>query len=775
MHIRRLPSSDGKARDAGCGAVCCPAGVPGVTVSEAASAQAGVAMSALRVYPRGAAPLVIAMLASACLLAGLWLGRGPSGLSAAEQTPVSSEGSPAPLPAIIEIVFDASSGLGPGWNDYGWVPRQVKAGAAVSLDFGQAGGWIVARPGLTGRFGGLRFRVRAPRPPDAFLDVALDSPLPRSFPRVRVNARHQVAEQQGAWDVFVPVAELNPQSLAFDRLVFRSAEAITGRVELDAIGLTAEGAPSLAAQQPPAGTASARTLRLGALCAAPATPISPLIYGIAFDPRRDAHDTHQWRLGASARRWGGNPSTRYNWRLGDAWNTASDWFFTNVNYTGQPGFAWQRFLDDDRARGVGSALTVPIQGWVAKDTRAYSFPVALFGEQQRTAPENADVGNGVRRDGKLIPPAAPTMTSVPFSPADVAAWVQAIRARAPGTRPVDIYILDNEPMLWHVTHRDVHPEPTTYDELLERTLAYGNAVRQADPEALIAGPALWGWPAMHYSAADTADGFPRHADRRAHGDQPFLPWWLARLREHELRTGQRLIDLVDVHFYPQGEGIAGGGARTDAGTAARRIRSTRALWDPRYLDESWIGERIMLIPRLKSWIDAHYPGLGIQIGEWNFGAETHMSGGLATAEALGRYGTLGVRSAFYWDYPAADSPAFWAFRAYRDFDGQGARFLDLSVPTSGADTGASLFVSRNAAGDRLVAVLLNFDPLAAVEARLDIEQCGTSTGTRAFGYWSGAPGLMPVTVAGATGSTLSHSLPPHSITVLDIGLRPPQR
>jgi hypothetical protein len=709
------------------------------------------------------------VVVAAGVLAGVHWRHVLPGLRAAE--PAAAP--PGTAPEIVELVFDARSGLGQGWSDYGWVPRQVKAGTPISLDFSQAGGWIVARPALAGTFGGLRFRVRAPRAPDTFLDVALDSALPRSFPRVRVQARHRLVGPADAWDVFVPLAELNPQNLAFDRLVFRSAETLAGRVELDAIGLTAQGAPSLGAPAP-VGAAPARTLRLGALCAAPARPISPLIYGIAFDPRRDAHDTHQWRLGASARRWGGNPATRYNWRLGDAWNTANDWFFTNVNYTGRPGFAWQRFLDDDRARGVRSALTVPIQGWVAKDTRSYSFPVALFGEQQRTAPENPDAGNGMRRDGKAIPPAAPGLTSVPLSAADVGAWVQAVRARAEGTRGVDIYILDNEPMLWHVTHRDVHPQPTTYDELLERTLSYGSAVRQADPEALIAGPALWGWPALFGSAADTADGFPRQADRKAHGDEPFLPWWLARVREHERRSGQRLIDLLDVHFYPQGDGIAGGAARTDPGSAARRIRATRALWDPSYLDESWIGERIMLIPRLTQWIDAHAPGLGIQIGEWNFGAETHISGGLATAEALGRYGALGVRSAFYWDYPAADSPAFWAFRAYRDFDGQGGRFLDFSVPTSGADTHASLFVSRNAARDRLVAVLLNFDALAAVDVRLDVGQCGSPLATRAFGYWSGAPGLMPLEYAGASGSTLTHSLPPSSITVLDVRVRPPQ-
>ena len=83
-------------------------------------------------------------------------------------------------------------------------------------------------------------------------------------------------------------------------------------------------------------------------------------------------------------------------------------------------------------------------------------------------------------------------------------------------------------MLWNTTHRDVHPEPATYDELLERTIAYGSAVRQAVPEAVIAGPAEWGWTNYFNSAADVAPGGNKK-DRKAHGNVPLLPWYLTKL------------------------------------------------------------------------------------------------------------------------------------------------------------------------------------------------------------------------------------------------------
>lgn len=683
-------------------------------------------------------------------------------------------------PPIAEPVFDARSGLHAGWKDYGWAPRRVRAGAPVALDLSAAGGWIVAHPGaLPGRFGGLRFDVRAPEASPELLEVSLDASLPRApFPRVALRAAsHRVSEKDGVWSVFLAMQELNPQAVEFDRIVFRARQAVAGQVELDAIGLTTVTAAAATAASAAPTQRPARVARFTLDCEAQAHPIDPMIYGIAYDPRRAARDTHVWRLGASARRWGGNPASRYNWELGNAWNTGSDWFFQNVNATGQPGDAWLRFMNENVERGVVGALTVPMLGWVAKDTRAYAFPVAQFGAQQRTAPENPDAGNGVGPDGKPIPPGPPTQTSVPLPPESVTRWVRAIRERErDGRARVQLYILDNEPMLWASTHRDVHPEPTTYDELLERTLAYSAAVRAAHPQALIAGPALWGWPAYFYSAADQVSGFAARPDRRAHGDLPFLAWWLRELRAHERRTGQRPVDVVDVHFYPQAPGVGGLHGLTDDGAAALRLRSTRGLWDPAYLDESWIGERIQLVPRLRAWIAEHAPGLELAIGEWNFGAETHMSGGLATAEALGRFGLLGLRAAFYWDYPPDQSPAFWAFRAFRDFDGQGARFLDLSVPVSGSDgprgtSGASLFASRDDAGTRLVAVLLNFDQRQALEARVDLGRCGAlDARPRVFTYAGDAEGLRATSLAAHDARGLAYSAPPWSMSVFELPL-----
>ncbi len=657
-------------------------------------------------------------------------------------------------------MFDSRSGLADGWiDDLGWCPRQIARGAPASLDLSGRGGWIVRHPDLAGSFGWLTFRMRAPEA-SSFLEVGLDSPRPARFPRVRVLPERGVKEPDGFVRYRLTMRDLNPAGATFDRVLFQAFRDVgPGRVLLDDVALLKTDPDADAAELP------AAPVHMSIQCSAPARRISPLIYGVAHG------DADWWETGAPARRWGGNANSRYNWEEGSAWNAGSDWFFVNVNYAGKPGRAYEGFLEDNLRHGAVSALTVPIIGWVAKDSHSYAFPVKVLGPQQKVAPENADMGNGISPTGDPLTPLSPTQTSVPAPPEFIARWVATIRRKdaALGRRSVQQYILDNEPTLWDTTHRDVHPKPIGYDELLERTISYATAVRNADPGADIAGFVGWGWPALFESALDTKI---RSLDKAAHGNVPLLPWWLRKVREHEKQTGTKLVDLVDVHFYPQATGVGlGTGGATDPSTAALRIRSTRALWDPTYVDESWIGQPVRLIPRVQEWIDENAPGMGMSIGEYNFGAEGHMSGGLALAEVLGRFGQNGLTSAFYWTVPNKGSPAWWAFRTYRNFDGNGARFLDLSVPAHSAGPLSSIFASRDASGRHMVVVLLNFDPQKAIEAEIDMSRCGEKKAARAFEYSGTADGMMPLRSAGhIRRRMLIQRLLPYSITVLDLEL-----
>jgi hypothetical protein len=657
-----------------------------------------------------------------------------------------------------------------GWEDGGWSPRSAQGPGPASLHFADGGGWILARPGLPhASYGALVFREKPPKGEAEFLEVRVESPTPTTFPRIKLGAQYKSDAGDGWYDVRIPMYELDPEETPFDRIVIHAFRPVDDEVTLiDSVGFT-KGDPSAAASarlRPSTYAASGKKIALRVECGVKASKISPLIYGIAFYPITDDSPA-QWKMGATSRRWGGNASSRYNWEQ-NFWNLDFDWFFENKSVK-----SYETFLSDDEAHGLSSALTIPMLGWVAKDAMSYSFPVSTYGPQAKVDPYNGDAGDGTSVSGKKLMPGAPTRTSQPAPPEWAGRWVEAIveRNRRLKKRSVVEYILDNEPSLWTHTHRDVRAEPLGYDELLQRTIEYGTAIRKADPDAVIAGPAEWGWTGYLYSAKDTEAGVTLRPDRRAHDDRPLVEWYLKKLHDEEEKTGVRVLDVLDLHFYPQAPNVYGNGG-TDTKTASLRLRSTRALWDPSYVDESWIKEPVRLLPRMHEWIDKNYPGRGISIGEWNFGGEAHISGALAIAEALGRFAQFGVTSAYYWTHPPDDSPALFGFAAYRNFDGKGGHFLDGYLPsTAGEDV--SLFASRDDEGQHVVLVAVNMSADTAALASIALRDCGPLVSHQAYTYMRGVHGFFAGPPGGEGSPSVDAVLPPWSIVVLDIRLARP--
>ena len=678
-----------------------------------------------------------------------------------------------------------TGGMQSGFYDAGWSRRDLKPGQPAKIDLSGYGGWVLAHRPLSGRFTTLQFLLGGDRVARDALAVQLGAKDGPAFPAVRISPLHRRAKKPGWQEVTVSMRELNPSGRAFDRIQFRAWRGLPrgappkSWIFLNAITLGCAGpcpnahAPSeaLHASTAPASGVDAPPQARDVVqvsCDQGQRAISDGIYGIAFNARKDAKHTHQWALSPTARRWGGNSHSRYNPMLGNAWNTAYDWYFQNVDYVRIPGWSWRNFLNDNSAHGVQAALTLPLLGWVAKDTHSYSFSVKALGPQKATAPERKDAGNGLTPEGKELRTPPPTTTSVAAGPDFMRRWVRQILARdqARGERAVRTWILGNEPMLWNSTHRDVHPDPTSYDELWQKTRAMAQMVRQADPTGRIAGPAAWGWPAYFSSAVDAKAGYGKSPDRKRHGNTPLLAWYLQQAKRHEQKTGEVLLDLLDVHFYPPGVF----NDRADPDTAALRVRSVRSLWDESYVEETWIKEPVALIPRMQKLIAENYPGRGLMIGEYNFGGQDHISGALALAQALGWFGRLGVDEAYYWTYPPKGSPAFYAFRAFRNYDGAGARFGELSLPVKAPPT-TQAFASLNLAGDQIVVVLVNTAATTAHQTTMITRGCGTPTASRAFQLSEQRTTLAPVPAPLSDGEA-QISLPPWSVSVVELSVAP---
>jgi hypothetical protein len=498
-------------------------------------------------------------------------------------------------------------------------------------------------------------------------------------------------------------------------------------------------------------------------------PISQLIFGVNF-----GDDAQAARLHWPVRRWGGNGVTRYSWQ-DDVANHASDWFFYNLpNANSNPqrlpdGSASDVFADATRVAGGEPLITVPAIGWTPIDrTRRWGFSVAKYGPQQATECTvtgyaswcNPDAGNGNRPDGTPIAGNDPRDTSRAIDPSFVTAWLAhlARRTGTAGNGGVHLYALDNEPTLWNSTHRDVHPQPTTYDELWQRTQLYAAAIKAQDPDALVLGPADWGWCAYFFSAAD---GCQAGSDAQAHGNLALTEWYLQQVADYQAAHGVRLLDYLDVHYYPQAAGVALSDDES-AATSALRLRSLRGLYDPAYVDESWIGQPVQLIPRMKQWIASRLPGTRLAISEYSWGNDNGPSSALAQAEALAIFGREGVDLATRWVAPAAGSRVEDAFRLYLDYDGKGAKVAGDSVRADSSDASAVGAFAVAGAGARLHLLLFNKD---TVSRTVQVQVTGSPSAPLDLYEFDAVNRFGPAGTTALAGGAVTLTLPARSATL----------
>ena len=603
------------------------------------------------------------------------------------------------------VVYDDA--LRNGWQDWSWATRNLAASAyvhsgthAVSFEpAGWAALFLHLDAGVSGQaYDGLEFWVNGGAASGQVLSVGF---ILGGTPVADVSLADYLAggPTAGTWrHVRIPLADVGLASGFFDGIWFQDGTGGTQpTVFLDDLVFTA-------VQSPP-GPAT-----VAVDPSAQGRPIDPLIYGVsqtgALQPGQPPYPL---------RRWGGNATTRYNWQV-DASSRASDWFFLNIpEATPDPSqlpdnSTADLFVDDCLSHGEAPLLTVPLIGWTPVDRQVrWGFSVAKYGPQQQTECSatgdppwcRPDAGNGILAGGSPVTGNDPYDTSVPVGESFVTDWMQHIAARV-GTAAgggLRLFALDNEPMLWNSTHRDVHPSPVDYAEMWQRTESYASAIKAQDPGALTLGPVVWGWCAYFYSAADECGP---GADYAAHG--PFLAWYLDQVKAYEDAHGVRLVDYLDVHYYPQAGSVALSEDES-AGTAALRLRSLKSLYDPSYVDESWIGQAVRLIPRMRSLIDAHAPGTKLAVTEYNFGGDDgagHDNGvtaALAQAEALAIFGREGVDLAARWVAPARGSLVEDAFKLYLDYDGAGARVAGDSVPAVSSDADSvGAYAVRGASG-----------------------------------------------------------------------------
>lgn len=488
-------------------------------------------------------------------------------------------------------------------------------------------------------------------------------------------------------------------------------------------------------------------------------PISPLIYGI-----NGGDDLEGAQQGVTLLRSGGNRLTAYNWE-NNASNAGSDYFFQNDGYLvadlpadqqDEPGAAVRGLIEGALAHDAAALLTIPISGYVAADKDGggdvNQTPNYL---EARFHPTIAVKG------GPLS--ASPDLDDDAVYQDEFVHWVVTNFPSAFDAQPARvIFSMDNEPDLWAFTHERIHPDPVGYAELVEKNLEFAAAVKSVAPDAWVTGFVSYGFNG-YVTLQDAPD---------QQGE--FLGYFLAAMAEADATAGQRLIDVLDLHWYPEaignGERITGEDVSPESIEA--RVQAPRSLWDPSYVEVSWIadylGGPIALLPWIDERIAANYPGTGVGFTEYNYGATAHISGAIAEADVLGVFGREGVALATYWPLSGDSSMVYAALRAYRSYDGAQGRFGDTSVQAANSDVAAaSVYASIDEADPaRMVIVAINKTG-APLDAAITMAAYAEYASVEVWQLTDAGPNLVAADPAALSATNaLVYTMPPLSVSVL---------
>lgn len=446
--------------------------------------------------------------------------------------------------------------------------------------------------------------------------------------------------------------------------------------------------------------------------------ISPYIYG-----------TNDYYPFAKAMRLGGNRLTSYNWEnnasnAGHDWVQHSDdwlpWHFgvPDSNYN-KPGSTLVHYHNQALAQGAYSMITLPMAGYVAKDkngtvSAADAAPSSRWVkvETHKNAPFTLQPDlddNAIYVDEEL------NFLLNKFGNSSAPTGIKA-------------YSLDNEPCLWASSHQRLwgnRTAGTTVSNLMEQSIGLAAMIKSMDPGAEIYGPALYGFTAyQNLQFAADWDSIRNTGNYRY-----FLEYYLARMREEEQARGQKLLDVLDLHWYPEGNADYGNispfNNRNDRNSVAARLQMTRSLWDETYHENTWIGREhsdgiLPLIPKLKDIVQARYPGTRLALTEYSYMGTGHISGAIAQADALGIFGQQGLYLATYWG--GVEGYVKSGFDVFRNYDGNGGSFGATGIEAVSDDRAtASVYASVHEEDlSKLHTIAMNKNQDSAVVATISV-------------------------------------------------------
>jgi len=279
-------------------------------------------------------------------------------------------------------------------------------------------------------------------------------------------------------------------------------------------------------------------------------PISPYIYGrnntLSYDKSKPLTTADWTRIKESGvkilREFHGNNGTKYNWRL--KMSSAPDWF----NMTFKEDWDYAAKTLQEKAPEIQGMWGFQLLGKAAKST-AFNYDVwdlyiktgqkawpPISSNQNLTGGGEPDLTPGAKnalKEGNtdlylMDWPADSTVGILDHWFGDKGLNLKKEKAQ--------YWCMDNEVEIWSGTHNDVKPAITA-DQFIENYIKAAKLARAKYPDIKLVGPATcneWFW----------------WASWGKHTPKIWLEYFIKRIAEEEKASGVKLLDVLDLHFYP---------------------------------------------------------------------------------------------------------------------------------------------------------------------------------------------------------------------------------
>ncbi|MGA2679240.1 MAG: glycoside hydrolase family 44 protein [Sedimentisphaerales bacterium] len=521
-------------------------------------------------------------------------------------------------------------------------------------------------------------------------------------------------------------------------------------------------------------------------CASVATANVSVTYNINTDVNRTPISKYIYgsNTGGNANytvvRSGGNRLTAYNWENNYS-NAGNDWQYSNDDYlcsSTTPGQYIINFCNPNVTNKQDSILTVQMAGYVSADGNGDVNLVT------QTAPSSR-FKNAVFVKGAPFT-LNPVTTDANVYMDEFVNFVVNKYGHAGDPNGVKFYCMDNEPDLWASTHPEVHPKDTNCAEYKDKSVAISLAVKNVDPNAQMLGPVSYGFNG-YYSFQDACDW----KAPLSNGYSWFLDYYLAKMDANSSVAGKRLLDALDVHWYPEAQDTPnftdGNRITNDIRTTAMynaRMQAPRTLWDTSYVgangENSWINQwyssYLPIIPRIQKSINTYYPDTNLTITEYAYGAQTHWSGGIATADVLGIFGKYGVYLASYWfdNGPAPYVDA--AIKIYTNYDNNKSTFGNTEVYSADSNKVESSIYASVFDGYtcELHLIVINKDINNPITGTFNITSPQTFTSGNVWKFDSNDPNITATTpISSITGNSFTYTIPATTVCHIVLQASPP--